>query len=87
MAADTLSSVEFGTGGASNLAAFVDMTLGQVVDALGSDDPVFFKDTQQAREALRLFTQETSSSLAGGTLFFNELADGCPLVLLGGQAA
>ena len=65
---DLLGDVSLGTGILSNLAAAMDATLGQVVDAT-FDGGVFFEDTQEARQDIRLFNQEVKRAIVNNPRF------------------
>lgn len=65
---DLLGDVSLGTGALSNLKAAMDATLGQVIDAT-FDGGVFFQDTQEAREDIRLFNQEVKRAIVNNPRF------------------
>ena len=66
-ALDLLGDVSLGTGALSNLQAAMDATLGQVVDLVA--EGVFFQDTQEAREDIRLFNQEVKRAIVNNPRF------------------
>ena len=71
LARDVGAAVELGTGPASNLIALADMVISGAVDlaTLGTVDIELAPETQEARQALRLFNQEVKQSIVNNPRF------------------